>query len=71
MGKNILIVSSSMSGTQNTKKLCEQFKKGAEESLNHVELIELKGKKINYCFGCNACQKNGIHVFKKMMFLKS
>lgn len=65
MGKNILIVSSSMSGTQNTKKLCEQFKKGAEESLNHVELIELKGKKINYYFGCNACQKNGDTCIQK------
>ena len=48
-----------MSGTRHTKKLCEQFEGGAKESLNNVELIELKGKKINYCLGCNTCQKNG------------
>lgn len=50
MSKNILIVSSSLSGTRNTKKLCEQFKKGSIESSNNVELLELEGKKINYCF---------------------
>ena len=33
------------------KKICEQFAKGAIESLNNVELLELKGKKINYCLG--------------------
>ena len=38
-----------MSGTRNTKKLCEQFEKGTKDSLNNVELLELKGKKINYC----------------------
>lgn len=59
MNKNILIISSTMSGTRRTKKLCEQFEKGAKESLNNVELLELKGKKINYCLGCNTCQNNG------------
>lgn len=65
MSKNILIISSSMSGTKNTKKLCEQFEKGAIESLNNVSLLELKGKKINYCLGCNTCKKNdGTCVYK-------
>ncbi len=59
MSKNILIISSSLSNTKNTLKLCEQFKKGAEDAQNSVELIELKGKKLNYCLGCNTCQKNG------------
>ena len=59
MSKNILIISSSLSNTKNTKRLCEQFEKGAKESLNNVELLELKGKKINYCLGCNTCQSNG------------
>ena len=59
MSKNILMISSSLSGTRNTKKLCAQFKKQAIESLNNVELLELKGKKINYCLRCNTCQKNG------------
>ena len=59
MSKNILIISSSLSGTRHTKKLCEQFEKGATEASNNVELLELRGKKINYCLGCNTCQKNG------------
>lgn len=59
MSKNVLIISSSMSQTKNTKKLCEQFAKGAKEASNNVELLELKGKKINFCLGCNTCQANG------------
>ena len=34
---------------QEIQKICEQFEKGAIESINNVELLELKGKKINYC----------------------
>lgn len=45
MSKNVLIISSSLSGTRNTKKLGEQFAKGAKDALNNVELLELKGKK--------------------------
>ena len=59
MSKKVLIISSSLSATRNTKKLCEQFKNGAEESQNSVELLELKQKKINFCLGCNTCQNNG------------
>ena len=70
MRKNILIKSSSMSGTRNTKKLCEQFAKVAIESLNNVELLELKGKKINYCLGCNTCQKMKTLVYIKTMYQK-
>ena len=40
MSKNILIISSSLSNTKNTKRLCEQFEKGAKESLNNVELLD-------------------------------
>lgn len=46
MSKNVLIISSSLSGTRNTKKLCERFEKGAKKSLNDVELLELRNKKI-------------------------
>ena len=65
MSKNILIISSSMSSTRNSKKLCEQFAKGAKEASNNVELLELKNKKINYCLGCNTCQKNDGHCVYK------
>lgn len=68
MSKKILIISSSLSGTRNTKKLCEEFEKGAKKSLNEVELLELRNKKINYCIGCNTCQRNdGKCVFKDDM----
>lgn len=58
MNKNVLIISSTFSGTRFSKKIAEEFKKGAEKN-NNVELIDLKGKKIRYCLGCNTCQKNG------------
>ena len=41
MRKNILIISSSLSKTEHTLKLCKQFEKGAIESLNNVELMNL------------------------------
>ena len=59
MGKNVLIISSSFSKEGNTKVLCEQFQKGASFGGNNVELLELKGKRINFCLGCNFCQSNG------------
>ena len=59
MSKKVLIISSSFSWSNNTKKLCEQLKKGAEENKNEVELVELRHRKINFCLGCNTCQRNG------------
>lgn len=35
------------------------IKKRAEESKNEVELVELRHRKINFCLGCNTCQRNG------------
>lgn len=58
------MISSTLGVSRNTKKLCGQFKKGVEESLNNVELIELKGKK-NYCLGYNAYQKNSKTCIQK------
>ena len=59
MSKKVLIISSSFSWSNNTKKLCEQLKKGAEENKNELELVELRHRKINFCLGCNTCQRNG------------
>ena len=46
-------------GQEIQRNYVNNLKKGAIESLNNVELLELKCKKINYCLGCNTCQKNG------------
>lgn len=56
--KNVLIVSSSPRKKGNSQRLCEEFKKGAEERGNSVELIRLAEKKIGYCRACDFCMKN-------------
>ena len=56
--KKVLIISSSPRKKGNSQKLCEEFKKGAEESGNYVELIRLSEKKIGYCKACDFCIKN-------------
>jgi multimeric flavodoxin WrbA len=66
--KNVLIISSSPRKNGNSQMLCEEFKRGAEEKGNSVELIRLSEKKIGYCRACNYCVKNnGICVLKDDM----
>ena len=55
MSKNILIISSSPRRGGNSDTLCDEFKRGAEESGNKVEKVFLKDKKIGYCTGCGVC----------------
>lgn len=57
--KKILIISSSPRKNGNSNLLCKEFEKGAIESGNQVEFINLVDKKINYCYGCYACAKLG------------
>lgn len=57
MGKNILVISTSLRRGGNSETLAEQFAKGAAESGGNVEFISLAGKKIGFCTGCLACQK--------------
>jgi multimeric flavodoxin WrbA len=56
--KNILIISSSPRKNGNSQLLCEEFKKGAEEKGNSVEIIRLSEKRIDYCKACDYCMKN-------------
>jgi multimeric flavodoxin WrbA len=66
--KNVLIISSSPRKNGNSQMLCEEFKRGAEEKGNSVELIRLSEKKIGYCRACNYCMKNnGVCVLKDDM----
>ena len=62
--KNVLIISTSLRGGSNSELLAKECAKGAEEAGNRVELLSLKGKKIQYCVGCLSCIKTGKCVQK-------
>lgn len=51
----IIIISTSLRPGSNSNALAEKFMEGALEAGNHVELISLIGKNINFCRGCLAC----------------
>jgi len=59
MGKKVLVLSASPRKGGNSDLLCDQFMLGAKEAGNQVEKIYIQDKKINFCFGCLACQSNG------------
>lgn len=59
MSKKVLVISSSPRVGGNTDILCDEFAKGALESGNVVEKINLSGKKIGFCMACYACQGEG------------
>lgn len=56
MGKNVLIISSSLRTNSNSECLAHAFENGAAASDNQVEFISLKDKKLGFCKGCLACQ---------------
>ncbi len=57
--KKVLIISSSPRKGGNSEQLCAEFMRGAQVAGNEVEVIALRGKKMNFCLGCEVCQKNG------------
>src|SRR5574344_517357 len=59
MNKKVLVISSSYRNGGNSDILCDEFIKGAKESGNIVEKINLREKKINFCTGCYACKSTG------------
>ena len=63
MNKKVLIISTSLRTNSNSQILAEEFKKGAVEAGNEVEIISLKDKKINFCIGCLTCQKTQKCIF--------
>ncbi|MCR0335962.1 flavodoxin family protein [[Clostridium] innocuum] len=64
MSKNVLIISSSPRKDGNSDTLCNQFRKGAEETGNRVDKIRLAELTIDYCSACYACKKIG-HCVKQ------
>jgi len=59
MGKNVVVISTSLRRNSNSDILAREFAKGAEAAGNNVELISLVDKNIAFCKGCLACQKLG------------
>lgn len=57
--KKICVIQTSLRENSNSDILSEAFIKGAREANNDVTVISLKGKRLEFCHGCLACQKIG------------
>lgn len=57
--KKVLVITTSLRHGSNSDVLARNFVKGAIEAGNEVEVISLRGKNIQFCKGCMACQKLG------------
>lgn len=58
MSKKVLILSGSPRKNGNSDLLCDEFKRGAEESGNSVEKIRVAEKNVGYCRGCYYCSSH-------------
>ena len=62
--KKIIVVSTSLRKNSNSEILANEFIKGAKVNGNKVDVINLKGLKMNFCIGCLSCQKTNKCVIK-------
>lgn len=62
VSKNVLIISSTPRKKGNSDLLCDAFMKGAAEQGHTVEKIILRDMIIGSCFGCYACERDGVCV---------
>lgn len=51
----VLVISSSLRAGSNSEQMAQSFAEGAREAGHDVELVSLKGLKVNYCLGCYGC----------------
>ena len=58
MTKKVLVISTSLRNQSNSEILADSFIEGTKAAGNAVEKISLKGKKIEFCKGCLACQES-------------
>lgn len=58
MSKKVLILSGSPRKEGNSDILCDEFKRGAEESGNQVEKIRIAAKKVHPCSACYYCKNH-------------
>ena len=59
MSKKVLILSGSPRKGGNSDLLCDEFMRGAINSGNSVEKVNIAEKNIGYCRGCYYCEKSG------------
>jgi len=60
----VLVITTSLRYRSNSDILAEKLVQGAEEAGHDIETVSLKGKTINFCKGCLACQKTRKCVIK-------
>ena len=60
----VLVITTSLRFRSNSDILAEKVVEGAKDAGHDVELVSLKGKTINFCKGCLACQKTQKCVIK-------
>lgn len=57
MGKNVLIISTSLRHQSSSELLANETERGAKDAGHNVEFVTLKDKDIKFCKGCLACQR--------------
>lgn len=57
--KNVLVISTSLRANSNSDALADAFLRGAADAGHHAKKISLRGRNIQFCRGCMACQKLG------------
>ena len=67
MSKKVLGISSSGRVSGNSNQLLQSFLKGATQAGHTTEIIQLTGKKINFCTGCWQCKKTNQCIFRDDM----
>lgn len=53
----VLVITTSLRAKSNSDRIAEELIAGAKDAGHEVEQISLKGREINFCIGCLACQK--------------
>jgi len=61
---SVLVISTSLRTKSNSDILTERLIAGARDAGHEVEQISLKGKNLQFCIGCLACQKTQQCVLK-------
>ena len=61
---NVLVISTSLRPTSNSDALAREFARGAADAGHKTEVVSLRGKKIEFCKGCFACQQTQKCVIK-------